>query len=1328
MRCFRTIIILLLLVVQAHAWTPDDNTPLSDNIHPRLLFISDGYRSSYPAAVGETVGEMQTKINANYSTEFQAFIDAMDNCYSDSTSSKDRMYSSFDGMNFAFLYLLDPQNMGGYTATHTKAEYGAKAKEHALFVAQQLDAETVLDVDRWVDHRYNYSMSGDSGGVLNMSISVIYDWCTSLFDLADRQVLFDAAYSSYLLRASDFSGQLVNNKHTGIGQNGDYLALAMWGDDVGGGARDTNLQTMLDSFDTDWNQAIYGLTDVLQEGGSNWGEGSLYQFESVTHMSQMAFGASTALNHNYFTEMPYFNGQLKLMLYNTMPWRVNGNIGFSHYDDDAPEDGYFSIESFSEVFNYAIGTTDNSDLAKAGLWLRDTSGFIDNGTLGTNDMYIRRAYMLAHFFSGVKDVTEDTPLNLGLPLSDHIGGGQYVMRTGFADDTDTVISFWGQQYQYMHGGHNHTDYAHFFISKYGDIAIQRSVAKNFSGGNIAETKQNMFYNTMAVYKASEEGAIYSGLNFGAYRNNYSESAQLPTDSEYDVGGQNYVGTVTAEDLEGSNYDYINYDYSDAWDDAKVTYAVREFMYSRSNGGTDDEYVIVHDRINAVDSAYIKYFLLHSVTEPTVLNAANGVVTMSAEKYPNAGSDDGGRWTTGSADKIVLTNGLYSSHGKIINKTLYPLSYVINKVGGSGHEWEDMDGDLIYSGSYADNYKYYRGSYSMQVESTTNQNYDNFLNVMQIGDAGTLTSMSDTDAIDTTNMIGTHIKDATQNRVVLFNEAQSGNVSTDVDYTLTTTAATKHILTSMEASTNYTVTVNSSPTVIASNDSGTLVFDSSSGVTVVNVTAGGTEETTSSQALLGGNSQFVLGGNSQAILGGAVVVDICDIEQTNLIFHDNMDSVADPHTSETGQSISLAGSNALPTIVTGLCDDAVQFNNQNDQSLRLSDLTGIDRLEGNTTFWVKPDAWPVATLQTAWGSNTPRQKLTLNTDGTLTFRWNSNALVSFADIELVTDNFNKIQASWRITEDVSGSDDMTEVWIFLDDEQIGYRAFTNSYEYPLGSTWEIGQAETNDTNGMLGAIDNFTIYDSISIPEQNLTWTEDFEHGVVTWPSSNDASDGMSPPSYGMTATKITVETEEVNTGTYAGKFVLDRTDSYVHSMLTPRSYPYDWANKQDIGSTHVYEFSTFHPTEYVADNLSELFWQLHGRADATESVRNPMLGFYLVGDNIELRYKWDTRSIQPDNDYEGGATHWTDALERDVWVDWKIEIFLSYGNDGTTQVWRNGTLIVDYTGPNCYNDDDGPYLSFGVYKWDWTDPSDPPGDVSTRTMYMDDITVTREAY
>lgn len=790
------------------AWV-DTNSPLALKMHPRLFLVPENY-SGY----GITVSGMRNRLTTDYQIEFQTFIDTLDTEYSTTVSTKGKKEMVNDAINFAFLYIIDPGTMSqppySFSFTYTQAEYGAKAKEHLLQIAQNVIAHGnggINGPDTWADVIHLVQ-----NGHINVSMSVTYDWLFPLLSLSDKQTVADAFIASYDNLVQNFLPHgfaLTNNTTIAAMQNGSLGALAMWGDSIDN-QNSTHysgyMNTLLDAVKHDWTDRVFDWMNYISEGSSGWAEGPVYNGVSYNNFSRVFHIMGTALNRDYYSNSSYFVERPHWMLYNMEP--MPNQLGETVWTraDDADPDRYAFIckscyYSLSPLYN-ATGTLASSDPDSASLakWIKDNSGHAASSSLSSSNSSVRDYYLLYYFFWEDKNVQSKSPTELNLPLSKKLGLGEFVMRTGFESADDTQIVFWAPKY-FEQQSHAHFDFANFTITKYGNLAVQRSIAKSFSGGNFHETARSMFYNTVGVYKPGE--THYKFLNLMGYRTSYDANANFKTDAAYQPGGANHVGNVPAYDLEGSNYDYINYDYSRAWDSTKVDYANRQFVYLRSQGGANDEYVVVLDRISTVDPSYTKYYLLHSSFTPSV-----------------------------ATDTIEITNNWSSngSHGRLFNKILLPASYRINQIS----DWQDADGSIIYSAAgLTDQERNYHGSSTLQIESTTNQNHDTYLNVMQLGDANTLTAMSPTTRIDASSMTGTAIDDPTVSRVVLFSSDPYGAAISNVTYAVGSFSATtaKHLLLDMQPGT-YNVYRDSALIYsgLAVSANGVLAFDSTGGST------------------------------------------------------------------------------------------------------------------------------------------------------------------------------------------------------------------------------------------------------------------------------------------------------------------------------------------------------------------------------------------------------------------------------------------------------------------------------------------------------------------
>jgi len=62
-----------------------------------------------------------------------------------------------------------------------------------------------------------------------------------------------------------------------------------------------------------------------------------------------------------------------------------------------------------------------------------------------------------------------------------------------------------------------------------------------------------------------------------------------------------------------------------------------------------------------------------------------------------------------------------------------------------------------------------------------------------------------------------------------------------------------------------------------------------------------------------------------------------------------------------------------------------------------------------------------------------------------------------------------------------------------------------------------------------------------------------------------------------------------------------------------------------------------------------------------------------------------------------GVYHTYDAFEVGKWTDFVVHVYFDYDNDGYLQIWKDGILIEDYSGPTWANDNWGPFFKHGIY-------------------------------
>ena len=801
----------------ANAWIPPAGSPMAKGEHPRILFISDSHRVLNPDAPGFTLEEMRVQLSSSaYSGLFSSFISEVDAEYSKTVSSLSKMDITTNAINFAFLYKLDPDSWASsFSFRYTTVVYGEKAKEYGDYIA--LQAAAVISSDalkrNWSDYKtFNYGGGDKVGdGLTNVSMAVVADWCHDLFSKADKQAYMDGFIAIFNYSGSIDNGVFASAHHYGESQNCGGI-FAFYGeelDDTGTKYGDA-ISAMGEKFESEWLIGVRDLHNLVYEDGANNAQGPSYGKIAANNMAPFISMMSSTLNENFFQTISYWRDQAKYKLYIIKPlfYEKEWHVLLS---DDIGDNSQFvnMLYGKNELFWYPSIKHATGEGAQVAKWTKDTY-YTDQ-----NYKNLKWRGVLCYFFNGYENIVAKSPADAGFPLSTHVGMGQYVMRSGWGSQDDTLISFYAPKYHVNDGGHAHQDFASFKIFKYGNLTEDRQIAKSYkkAPSDRYQTQKSMFRNTIGVLDPAEINS--KGYNLMGYRGGYNSEAIDPSDAAFHVGGANNCGVVKKDSLNSTHFDYIYYDYTNAWDAGKVNYAEREFVYLRTENGVDDEYVVVFDRVNAVNANHKKYYLLQSMFEPIVENAGDQI----SQKYPEATIDDGGRWvfpSSSAGSTVKMVNTYDNFHAAMFSRTLLPNNFQINKVGGPNHYWEDAVGTVIHGpASTTDELKNDYGTYTIQVQPTVDHNYDIFLNVMQIGDSNTLLSMTDTVGFTATtgsigNLVGAHIKDMAKNRIALFNDQKSTGVPTQKApyvYICDVTAHSFHLLTNIEPYAKYSVSTS-----------------------------------------------------------------------------------------------------------------------------------------------------------------------------------------------------------------------------------------------------------------------------------------------------------------------------------------------------------------------------------------------------------------------------------------------------------------------------------------------------------------------------------------
>jgi hypothetical protein len=203
-----------------------------------------------------------------------------------------------------------------------------------------------------------------------------------------------------------------------------------------------------------------------------------------------------------------------------------------------------------------------------------------------------------------------------------------------------------------------------------------------------------------------------------------------------------------------------------------------------------------------------------------------------------------------------------------------------------------------------------------------------------------------------------------------------------------------------------------------------------------------------------------------------------------------------------------------------------------------------------------------------------------------------------------------------------------------------------------------------------------------------------------------------------------VENKIVRGGKYSAKAFLDSSASVSTDRERVEMRVLSDAGKTDadqIGSEYWYGWSMYLKSPWPVDPLHwELLSQFHCNPDKEDEHPNPALSITIKpGSNrFTISSKSDSNKVSTlatvsSRSWDGGP------VSTDGWIDWVVNVKWSHSSDGFLKVWRDGKLMVEYKGPNLYNDELGPYFKMGIYKANWVRAAPHPS-VKTRLAYFDE--------
>ncbi|GAB1415344.1 heparinase II/III family protein [Paludibacter sp.] len=342
-----------------------------------------------------------------------------------------------------------------------------------------------------------------------------------------------------------------------------------------------------------------------------------------------------------------------------------------------------------------------------------------------------------------------------LPLTRYAGSpfGWMVARTGWGEES-VIAEMKINEYNFLN--HQHHDAGAFQLYYKGPLAIDAGTYQGSSGGYNSPHNKNFFkrtiaHNSLLIYDPNEKFAAsgYGGAdksdfvaNDGGQRlpgGNWTPAKNL----EQLFAGDYKTGTVTAQtfgpDKHNPDFTYLKGDITDAYS-SKVSEVKRSFVFLNLKNKDIPGALIVFDKVVSTNPSFKKFWLLHSIEEPSI-----------------------------KGDKFTVKRTLNGDSGMLENTVLLPelANADITKVGGQGKEFWVFGTNYPNESKDGQDEANEKGAWRVEISPKQASNEDYYLNVMQVA-GNKQKSFNEVKKLCNNDIIGVQIAD----RVVTFSKNSS----------------------------------------------------------------------------------------------------------------------------------------------------------------------------------------------------------------------------------------------------------------------------------------------------------------------------------------------------------------------------------------------------------------------------------------------------------------------------------------------------------------------------------------------------------------------------
>jgi hypothetical protein len=771
-------------------------TPIDNKEHPRVWLSSS------------TLPEIRTRLAGPLKNDFQQFVNFLDSEYGTIASASD---FHLGVRNYCFLYAVGP--VTGINYGRSRADYGTKGAE----LTRKLAA------------------SGGLSGYTQQMVSG-YDWCYQALTASDKATV--VARLKDVVQKPYGPGNARNPfHHVEIKDRANYIlaGLAFAND----GIDDLEAARRITAYSELWtgDGGILPAENFIAGGDGGVSSGTAYSVAGTGGDSQIV--TSMLLSEGWRTAMGLTRDAVfaanngfryfpQWMAYSVLPFRRADGVQvlYSTHQTDRGTQAVGFVDLSLTLASLRLYRDIDPQMAGLAEWLNQNQ----TGRVPQSGVVGRRSAALGNFIFNPGNVTPQSPSALNLPLTKLFRGlGWLVMRTGWEDTGDSVITFTAAPYTRKPSYANH-DHGGFTVDRNGPLVINAG-----AGIHHAFQENTRAHNTLMFTNPAEPVNSWPEYwDMGGQRLLFGIPAGI---SELVKGSQWDIGGIKRSDLDNNtaahDYDYAYADVtrayngplnSDSYNTKKVQLFSRQFVYFRRPSGSGSDRIIVFDRTETVSTQFEKRWQLH----PAGRGAGGRSFVISGHSGVAAGpvrnGTSTGRQTFTQPDTITITNTENGSNGRLFWKPLLPASRILVEVGGTGHEFEDAYGKQISeASSFSPENAQYVGNYTLELQPAIKTNLSEiFLNVLE-ATTPSQNAATATNLINGTSTVGAAVGD----RMAIFKRTE-GYVSSDT-FSVPRSAQYRILLCDLQPGMNYNV--NGQVVTAGSGGTAYVTLNLSAGATV-----------------------------------------------------------------------------------------------------------------------------------------------------------------------------------------------------------------------------------------------------------------------------------------------------------------------------------------------------------------------------------------------------------------------------------------------------------------------------------------------------------------